>query len=113
MSCRSTGICNHDCNQGRTCSNRSAHGTLGNVALISFLAALVILLLAYVGPAIDHSGDFSEADAIQSAQAHDRYLVAAQKMCGVNAGVIEQADGTMRCALHNGRKTARVAMVSP
>lgn len=92
----------------------AAHGTAGNVALIGVLVALVILLLAYVGPtAIDHSGDFAAADAIESAQARDRYLTAAAKMCGINAAVIEQADGSMRCALHNGRKTQRIAMVQP
>lgn len=114
MSCGNTTGCSHDCNQGRSCPGHNAHGTAGNVAPIGVLVAVVILLLAYVGPtAIDHSGDFAAADAIESAQARDRYLTAAAKMCGINAAVIEQADGSMRCALHNGRKTARVAMVAP
>ena len=94
--------------------HQSAHGTLGNVALIAILVGIALVLLAYVGPtAIHHSGDNAQADAIQTAQARDRYLTAAAKLCGINAAVIEQADGSLRCALHNGRKTARVAMVAP
>lgn len=106
--------CSHNCNQGRDCPGRAAHGTLGNVAMIAVLVSLIIVLLAWAGPAIDdHSGDSATADAIEAAQARDRYLIAAAKLCGVNSGVLEQADGTMRCALHTGRKTSRVAMVQP
>ena len=106
--------CSHNCKQGRDCPNRTAHGTLGNVALIAALVSLVVVLLAWAGPAIDdHSGDSATADAIEAAQARDRYLAAAQRSCGSNVGVIELEDGSMRCALHNGRKTARIAMVAP
>jgi len=114
MSCGNTTGCTHNCNQGRSCPNRSAHGTAGNVALLCALTIVCVLLLAYVGPSIDdHSADNASADAIQSAAARDRYLTAAAKMCGINAAVVEQADGSMRCALHNGRKTQRIAMVQP
>ena len=118
MSCPAgTGCHGHTDCADRNCPGRgqgAVSGTAGNVALISVLVALFILLLAWIGPAIDdHSGDAAAADAIQTAQARERYIVAAQKLCGINAGVIEQADGSMRCALHTGRKTARVAMVAP
>ncbi len=106
--------CSHNCNQGRDCPGRAAHGTLGNVAMIAVLVSLIIVLLAWAGPAIDdHSGDSATADAIEAAQARDRYLAAAQRSCGINAGVVELEDGSMRCTLHTGRKTARVALVTP
>ena len=110
---KATHCCSHNCNQGRDCPNRAAHGTLGNVAMIAVLVSLIIVLLAWAGPAIDdHGSDSLTADAMEAAQARDRYLTAAAKMCGINAAVIEQADGSMRCAPHNGRKTARAAMVA-
>ena len=82
------------------------------------LAALILVTLGYLGPAIDdHGAEQAQADALQdaqrAAQAVQRFAKAAAKACGsANGGFIEQADGSVRCTLHTGRPTARVAMVA-
>jgi hypothetical protein len=64
----------------------------------------------------DHSAERATADtmndAIKAAQKRDRFIKAASDICGINAGFIEQADGSIRCTLHTGRKTSRTAMVN-
>lgn len=112
MSCTTPTCCTHNCRQGRDCPQRSRKPA--PLWLTPLILVCMVVLLAVVGPAIDdHSGEGAQADALQAAQMRERYLLAAQKQCGVNAAVVELPDGSMRCALHTGRKTSRVAMVAP
>lgn len=84
--------------------------------LTNWLPATIIALLMATsyhldGPA-DYQAEQAQAVSLQDAQhaerEAERYALAAAQMCGPNAGVIEQADGTMRCTLKNGRRVNTV-----
>ena len=51
-------------------------------------------------------------DAQNQAMARERFELAASKACGPQAGWREQADGSIRCTLHNGKSTKTVLQVS-
>jgi hypothetical protein len=105
--------CSHNCNQGRDCPNRSAHGTAGNVAILSVLAVFFVICLAYVGPNIDdHSAESAQAAEAIAQQRHEQRLTERGKaICG--EGAAWQIDGnTLQCFTHRGRKTI-TAQVTP
>ncbi len=64
--------------------------------------------MAYVGPNLDNETAQAPADQKQS----KRFAKAVQEMCGHNAGWREQEDGSIRCYLHNGKKTETVFTAS-
>ena len=80
--------------------------------LVNTLAALAIAALLSTSYLLDGPEPTSAAtaDAIKTAATQARYTRAASQLCG-NGAVIEQPDGSIRCALHNGKRTTRNADV--
>ena len=86
-----------------------------NILLLIAMTVLFAFVLSACHLIDDHSDDRAQADnlqdAIKTAKARANFVKAASDICGINAGWIEQADGRIRCALHNGRRTSKTAMV--
>lgn len=78
-----------------------------NLALVIGLA----VAMAYVGPGIDAKTEQVQ-QAIDAQQQVRRFTTAAQEACGPGAAWREQEDGSIRCYLHNGKKTNTVIKVS-
>lgn len=72
--------------------------------LVNTLAALAIAALLSTSYLLDDSEPTSAAtaDAIKTAATQAIYTRAASQLCG-NGAVVEQPDGSIRCALHNGK----------
>ncbi len=110
MTCGIDSGCNHDCTQGRYCDGRikkPAPAWLTPAILI-----VMVVMLCYVGPAIDDNGaEFSAADeAIAQQKREARAIKASKEICGINAA--HQINGdTMQCLTHKGRKTSVTARV--
>ena len=81
------------------------------------LGALIVVLLAWAGPALDdHSAEWQQADdlqaAINTAIERRRFEQAAQQICGPQAAWAELPDGSVQCKTKHGRPTVTVK-VSP
>ena len=81
--------------------------------LTPVIAICMIVMLGYVGPAIDdHSAEFSAADEAIAQQKHENHIArAGKKVCGENAAW--QIEGnTIQCYTHRGAKTSVTAQVN-
>lgn len=87
--------------------NRYTHPLLTNWLPATVICLLLASSFHLDGPA-DYEAEQAEAVSLMDAQrteaAAQRRAQAAQALCGPNAGVIEQSDGSIRCTLKNGRK---------
>ena len=110
MSCSTPTCCTGECRQGRDCPNRS-QSARGNLVMLVVMLVCFAGLLAFVGPAIDRSGESAQADAaIDQIKREQREQMAARNICGENAGY--QFNGNaLQCFTKRGAKTmtARVA----
>jgi len=78
---------------------------------VNMVAVLALsVAMAYVGPSMDESNTPAQQARTEQQQAL-RFAKAAQEICGPNAAWVEQDDGSIRCYLHNGKKTNTVAKV--
>jgi hypothetical protein len=87
--------------------------------LTNWLLALAVValyaLVAHLDGPTDHSTEHTQAlalkDAVQTAQAKERYLKAARALCGSeNATATDLGDGTVQCFTKRGKKTVQVAL---
>ena len=90
---------------------RTTHPLLTNWLPATVIALLLASSFHLDGPA-DYEAEQAQAVSLMDAQrteaAAQRHAQAVQALCGPNAGVIEQADGSVRCTLKNGRKANTV-----
>ena len=91
--------------------NCTTHPLLTNWLPATVIALLLASSFHLDGPA-DYEAEQAQAVSLMDAQrteaAAQRHAQAVQALCGPNAGVIEQADGSVRCTLKNGRKANTV-----
>lgn len=75
--------------------------------LVNTLAALAIAALLSTSYLLDGPEPTSAAtaDAIKTGAIQARYTKATGHICG-NGAVVEQPDGSIRCALHHGKRTS-------
>lgn len=78
---------------------------------VNLVAVLALgIAMSYVGPSMDEDSMPAQQARAEQQQA-ERFAKAAQEICGPNAAWVEQDDGSIRCYLHNGKKTNTVAKV--
>jgi uncharacterized protein (UPF0333 family) len=81
-----------------------------NFAINMVAVVALSMAMAYVGPSMEEGGTPAQQASAEQQQAL-RFAKAAQEICGPNAAWVEQEDGSIRCYLHNGKKTNTVAQV--
>jgi hypothetical protein len=90
------------------------HRTI-NLTLAGLIALALSTSYLLDGPD-DHSHEMAQAadmsQAIKQEAAAHRYRLAVSKLCGDNAGYVEQADGTVACTTKKGRKTGHTVQVA-
>lgn len=79
---------------------------------INMIAVIgLAVAMSYVGPSMDDANTPAQQARTEQQQAL-RFAKAAQEICGHNAAWVEQEDGSIRCYLHNGKKTQTVFTAS-
>lgn len=78
-----------------------------NFAINMVAVVALSVAMSYVGPSMDEANTPAQQARTDQQQAL-RFAKAAQEICGPNAAWVEQEDGSIRCYLHNGKKTATV-----